>query len=80
LCQSGGALRSKGKANRNEQIRKAEENYATPLMDVTMDIMEPNRISKEQTQQENEQAEGMNFKTRLGTAVISKYANICVHL
>jgi len=47
LCQSGGALRgalrSKGKGNREEKIRKAEENYATPLMNVTVDKMEANR-------------------------------------
>jgi len=50
LCQTGVALRSKGKANRNEQIRKAEENYAMPIMNVTMDKVEWSRISKEQTQ------------------------------
>jgi hypothetical protein len=49
-------------------------------MNVTVDKMELNRVSKEQTQQENEQAEKPNFKTRLGTAVTPKYANIYVHL
>jgi hypothetical protein len=80
LRQSGAALRSKGKAKRNEQIRKAKENYATLLMNVIVDKMEPNRISKEQTQQENEKVVELNFKTRLGTAVTLKYANIYVHL
>ena len=49
LCQSGMALRSKGKANRNEKIWKAEENYATPFMNVTVDKVESSRISKGQT-------------------------------
>ena len=40
--------------SRNEQIRKAEENYTKPLMNVNVDKMKPKGISKEQTQQENE--------------------------
>jgi len=74
------ALRSKVKSNRNEQIRKAEENYAKPVMNVTVDKVDSSRISKEQTQQENEQTEELDFKTTLGTAVTPKYANIYVHL
>jgi hypothetical protein len=58
----------------------AEENCATPLMTITVDKMEPNRISAEQTEQEKKQAEELNFKTRLGTAVTAKYPNTAVHL
>jgi hypothetical protein len=49
-------------------------------MNITVDKTELNRISKERTQQENEQTEELNFKTSLGTAVAPKYANIYVRL
>jgi len=70
----------KVKQTETKKSERREENYATPLMNVTVDKMEPKRISKDQTQQENEQTEELNFKTRLGTAVTPKYANIYVRL